>query len=128
MGELIPLTLSKSERLNNIKLIDSVFKSAITVKAFPLIFSYKLTDFPSEVPLQILITVSKRNFKRAVDRNRIKRVIRDRFRLLKPEFVQSLKGKSAFAALIYTSKSMVDYREIDKSLQKLIQKLDETNR
>lgn len=128
MGELIPLTLPKTERLKNVKLIDSVFKSAITVKSFPLIFSYKITDFPTDVPVQLLFTVSKRNFKRSVDRNRIKRIMRDRYRLMKPEIIAALNGKSVFGALIYTSKTLADYQEIDKSLLKLIQKLHETNR
>ena len=128
MGEMIQLSLSRTERLKNIKLIDSVFKSAISVKAFPVIFSSKLATFPTETPVQFLFTVSKRNFKRAVDRNRIKRIMRDRLRLLKPELIEALHGKSIFGALIYTAKVVPDYREIDKSILKLIQKLDETHR
>ena len=128
MGEMIQLSLSRTERLKNIKLIDSVFKSAISVKAFPVIFSYKLATFPTETPVQFLFTVSKRNFKRAVDRNRIKRIMRDRLRLQKPELIAALHGKSIFGALIYTAKVVPDYREIDKSILKLIQKLDETHR
>jgi ribonuclease P protein component len=128
MGEIIQLSLSRTERLKNIKLIDSVFKSAISVKAFPLILSYKLATFPTETPVQFLFTVSKRNFKRAVDRNRIKRIMRDRLRLQKAELIAALHGKSIFGALIYTAKVVPDYREIDKSILKLIQKLDETYR
>ncbi len=128
MGEMMPLRLSRNERLKNVKLIDSVFKSAIAVKSFPLIFSYKHSDFPTDVPLQLLFTVSKRNFKRAVDRNRIKRVLRDRLRLQKPELIKALNGKPVFGAIIYTSKILPDYQEIDKAIQKLIQKLHEAHR
>lgn len=128
MGEMIPLRLSRNERLKNVKLIDSVFKSAITVKSFPLIFSYKHSDFPTDASIQLLFTVSKRNFKRAVDRNRIKRVLRDRLRLQKPELINALKGKPAFGAIIYTAKTPPEYQEIDKAILKLIQKLHEAHR
>ena len=128
MGEMIPLRLSRNERLKNVKLIDSVFKSAITVKSFPLIFSYKHSDFPTDTPLQLLFTVSKRSFKRAVDRNRIKRILRDRLRLQKPELLQAFNGQAVFGAIIYTSKTLPDYQEIDKAILKLIQKLHEAHR
>jgi len=128
MGEMIPLRLSRNERLKNVKLIDSVFKSAITVKSFPLIFSYKHSDFPTDTPFQLLFTVSKRSFKKAVDRNRIKRVLRDRLRLQKPELIKALHGKPVFGAIIYTSKTLPEYQEIDKAILKLIQKLHEAHR
>lgn len=126
MGENTKLSFNKSEHLKNIKLIDNIFKNPVSVKSFPLIFSFKSADYPTETPLQVLFTVSKRNFKRAVDRNRIKRLMRDRLRLRKPELITALKGKKVYAALIYTSKEMPEYRVLDQSIEKLIKKLHET--
>ena len=79
------LSLSKPERLRNVKQIDFLFKNATSIKGFPLVFSYLLFEKPQQAQIQALFAAPKRNFKKAVDRNRIKRVMRDRLRLLKPE-------------------------------------------
>ena len=114
------LSLSKPERLRNVKQIDFLFKNATSIKGFPLVFSYLLFEKPQQAQIQALFAAPKRNFKKAVDRNRIKRVMRDRLRLLKPELTEALNGKYIQFALIYTSRELPDYLSIDKSLKKII--------
>ncbi|MEZ4805022.1 MAG: ribonuclease P protein component [Bacteroidia bacterium] len=128
MGDKIKLSLSKSERLRNVKQIDFLFKTSKTLKAFPLIFSYIQTENLKQNQIQALFAAPKRNFKKAVDRNRIKRLMRDRFRLIKPKFIQALNGKQVNFALIYTSKEMPNYKQIDKSLSKILLKLNDATR
>jgi len=125
MGEFDNFRLTKSERLSNVKLIDNVFKSTHYLKAYPLIFTYQVVDFPCNIPLQLVFTASKRSFKKAVDRNRIKRLIKDRFRLIKPSFIHALGDKKLIGAFIYTSKTLPEYKEIDKALTKIVAKLHE---
>lgn len=125
MGDKNKLSLSKPERLRNLKQIDNLFKDSITIKAFPLIFSYMLLENPQQTQIQALFAAPKRSFKKAVDRNRVKRVMRDRFRLLKPQFTEALDGRQVQFALIYTSKELPDYKLIDKSLIKIISKLND---
>lgn len=123
MGERKPLSLSKSERLKNVKQIDYLFGNAVVFKAYPLIFSYLLHENLQQSPVQLLFSAPKRIFKKAVDRNRVKRVLRDRFRLLKPDFTNALNGKNLQAAFIYTSRDPIDYRLVDKSMKKIIREL-----
>lgn len=128
MGDKIKLSLSKSERLRNVKQIDSLFKNSSSIKAYPLIFSYILFEKPQQSQIQALFAAPKRTFKKAVDRNRVKRVLRDRFRLLKPDFISVLHEKHIQFAIIYTAKDLPDYTIVDKSLRKIIQKLNDTTR
>jgi ribonuclease P protein component len=125
MGEQIPLRLSKSERLRNVKQIDFLFKNSTAIKAYPLIFTYIFPEKVQQSQIQFLFSAPKRNFKRAVDRNRIKRVLRDRVRLCKPEFLEVLKQKHIQAAFIFTGKELPDYLQIDASLKRIIQKLND---
>lgn len=128
MGEHKQLSLSKSERLKNVKQIDYLFGNAVVYKAYPLIFSYLMPENLQQSPVQMLFSAPKRIFKKAVDRNRVKRVLRDRFRLLKPDFIEALNGKNLQAAFIYTSRETIDYRQIDKSMKKIIRELHDKTR
>jgi ribonuclease P protein component len=127
MGERSKLRLKKQESLTDVKLIDLVFKSKLSIKAFPLIFSYNLLE-NSSIDLQVLFSVSKRKFKKAVDRNRIKRLTRECFRLRKPQFQAALKGRQIYGAFIYTNKEITDFQSVDKAMAKIISKLDENPR
>ena len=72
-------TLGTPLKLKSKKQIGELFESGKSVKAFPLLLVYK-TDPHLEIPFQIGFSVSKRNFKNAIDRNRIKRLLREYFR------------------------------------------------
>ncbi len=127
MGEGSKFGLSKQDILTDVKLIDKVFKASLSIKAFPLIFSYNLLE-KSNLPIQVLFSVPKRKFKKAVDRNRIKRLMKECFRLKKPELLEALNGQSIYGAFIYTNKEISDFQSIDKSIAKIIAKLNENHR
>src|SRR6188474_2781975 len=85
-------TLNKTERLKRRKIIEQLFSEGRAVTAFPIRVQYKLVNQPETAQLQAGFSVSSRNFKKAVDRNRIKRLLREAYRLQKnslrltPEF------------------------------------------
>ena len=76
-------TFRKRERIVSLKLIESLFGGGCSqsVAAFPLRAVYMLTERQTgDAPVQLLISVPKKRFKHAVDRNRVKRQIREAFR------------------------------------------------
>lgn len=125
MGDNIPLRLPKRESLTDVKLIDRVFKSSLSIKAFPLIFSYNFHEISEQASVQVLFSVPKRKFKKAVDRNRLKRLMRECFRLKKQDFMAALAQRSLYGAFIYTNREISDFTAIDKSFSKIILKLHE---
>lgn len=120
-------TLKKEERLKRRKIIEKLFSEGRAVTAFPIRVQYKLVDQLLTVPLQAGFSVSSRNFKRAVDRNRIKRLMREAWRLQKAPLEQALQTKQQQLALflIYTGKELPEFtlvkEKVDVVLKKLLQ-------
>ena len=73
------LTYSKEEKLKSKKLIDALFSEGQSVAAFPLRLVYLETTFTETILAKTGVSVSKRNFKTAVQRNRIKRLLRESY-------------------------------------------------
>lgn len=127
MGESLHYTFTKSERLTNVKLIASVFSSTDNIKSFPVIFIYHSLELQGTSNYQVLFSVSKRKFKRAVDRNRIKRLMRESFRLQKPLFIEALGNRKLIGAFIYTNKVISDYPTVFQAISKIILQLKNSN-
>jgi ribonuclease P protein component len=119
-------TFKKEERLSRKKLIDELFNSGSAFYLQPLKILILLKNFESDFPVQVLITVSSKNFPRAVDRNTIKRLIRESYRLNKHILYDDLKSKNKklLIAIIYSSKKIESFSLIEEkvvaSLQKII--------
>ena len=77
--------LGKRERLKSRKQIDNLFAEGKSFAVFPIRVTYSFMPTDGDALVQIGVTVSKRNFKKAVDRNRIKRLFREAYRLQKAE-------------------------------------------
>jgi ribonuclease P protein component len=121
MRENYSYGLSKKERLYHQKLIEKVFKTPFVVKSYPLLFSFYFEETPNEIPNAILFSVSKRKFKRAVDRNRIKRLLREVYRLNKNLLINPYKPhKNLIGGLVYTGKELLDYKSVHQSFAKLV--------
>jgi len=75
----------------------------------------------------ILISVSKKKFKRAVNRNKIKRQVREAYRLLKPELITHLEGrnKNLLIAFLYIDKEIHPHTTIEKAMKKTVTLLTE---
>jgi ribonuclease P protein component len=122
-------TLKKAERLKRRKIIEQLFGEGRAVTAFPIRVQFKMVDELLAVSLQAGFSVSSRNFKRAVDRNRIKRLMREAYRLQKAPLEQALQTKQRRLALflIYTGKELPEFalvkEKVDLVLKKLVQSI-----
>lgn len=125
MAESASLTFSKRERIVSRKLIEQLFSkgSSQSMSAFPLRIVYMQKERDGE-PLQVLVSVSKRHFKHAVDRNRVKRQIREAYRLHRHLLAQRIpEGISIALAFIWLSDEHCGSRRIEKSVSRLMEKV-----
>jgi ribonuclease P protein component len=121
-------TLGKEERLKSRKAIEQLFKDGKAFSIFPLRVLYVSEPFTStgnKSKLRTGFSVSTRNFKKAVDRNRIKRLMREAYRLQKNELAVQLKnGNNSWSVFfIYTAKELPDYKIISDKIQSSIKRL-----
>src|SRR5882724_7565109 len=106
-------TLGKNERLKHRKIIDEVFNEGKSITLFPLKIYYMFCQTLTE-PLQAGFTVSSRQFKKAVDRNRIRRLLREAYRLQKVSLQETLQKNQQQLALfvIYIGKELPEFQLI----------------
>lgn len=126
------LTLGKAERLKSRKLIDLLFKEGRSFTVFPFRAFYIFSDAKAIQAnnnlLQFGVGVSTRNFKHAVDRNRVKRLAREAYRLQKMPFQELLESKQLPVALfiIYTGKELPDYTVVSEKIAVILKRLIKT--
>lgn len=104
----IRYTLCKHERLSRRKLIEALHQEGKPLKTPAIILLYRITEVPCEFPAQAMFSVSKRIFKRAHDRNRVKRLLREAYRKQKHIVYTSLQAidKQATLHFIFTGKQL----------------------
>ena len=117
-------TLGKTERLKSRKVIDQLFNEGKSYAFAPFRVYYLFTS-ASDILLQFGAGVSTKNFKKAVDRNRIKRVTREAWRLQKIPLQQTLEeqNKKLSVFLIYTARDLPVYKDVHEKTGKIIEKL-----
>jgi ribonuclease P protein component len=115
-------TFSKEEKLKKKNLITELFASGKSTSVFPLKMVYLENDHDSPFKVQAGVSVSKRNFKSAVDRNRIKRLMRESYRKNKYLIYNDDDTKKHILMFIYQAKSEVSYQKMEERMIDLIQK------
>jgi ribonuclease P protein component len=115
-------TFTKAERLSKEKLIKELFEKGSSFYLYPFKVIHRHSPDQSGAAVhQVLISVSTRQFKRAVDRNKVKRRVREAYRLQK-EIIQSRPEKGIFS-FIYTAKEILPYAEIKSKLFLVLEKI-----
>ena len=118
------LTLGKNERLKSRKLIDQLFSEGkkFGIAPFRVFYLYTTTEKSS---LQCGVGVSSKNFKKSVDRNRVKRLMREAYRLQKTLLADCIKEKNDSLNLfvIYTGKELPLYADVYEKMKKILDKL-----
>lgn len=111
----------KEEKLKSKKIIESLFAEGKSVGKYPLRLVYIQQEFEDEVPLKMGVSVSKKYFKKAVDRNYFKRVLRECYRLNKHLLIDNLEQKYCFM-FFYQTKDRLNYSEINEKTIQLFEK------
>lgn len=114
----------KSERLKSRKEIDALFAGGKAFLVFPVRTVYRFSK-AEEGSLLVGVSASKRQFKRAVDRNRLKRLLREAYRLQKEDLVMKLKEArlSGRVFFLYTDKTLADFETVKTAMAKCLHRL-----
>ncbi|MBP9745648.1 MAG: ribonuclease P protein component [Saprospiraceae bacterium] len=119
--------LPKREKLKSRKIIKSVFEYGQAITIPPIRVIYQLAKVESESALpKFSVSVSKRNFANAVQRNRIKRLLREVYRLNKTLLIASCKTYSVQVDIlwIYTNKAPAEFKSLEQTAILVLQKLE----
>jgi ribonuclease P protein component len=120
-------TFKKIERLCSRKQIELLFESGKSFNSYPIKAVFMLASSNTGFPAQSMFVVPKRNFKRSPDRNKLKRRMREAFRLNKNDFYSRLNetGKNICVAFIYTGRKAENYFVSEMAIKKLLNQISE---
>jgi ribonuclease P protein component len=116
---------NKTEKLKSRKTLNTLFTGGKSFSVFPIKVFYLLPQ-TKEITVQAGVGVSAKNFKKAVERNRIKRLLRECYRLNKLSLhaVVEQKQKSVAVFFLYIGKEMPEYLLLNEKMQTALTKLE----
>lgn len=119
--------LTQPERLCGKTRIDALFSSGDSFIVYPYRVVYRLSPHKENIAASILVSVPKRNFKRAVKRNLIRRRIKEAYRKNKHILTEGgqIQETPLDIAILYIDKEVNEYQLLEKKLKILLQKLKE---
>ncbi len=118
-------SFGKAYKLCSKKAIDSLFEEKKSVKNYPFVLTYAFQELATEKTFQVVISAPKKIFRKAHDRNRIKRLMKEVIRkkkLILEDFLLE-KNKQLALFLIYTSKEELKYTVLEQKMEQLLTKL-----
>jgi ribonuclease P protein component len=115
----------RKEKLKSRKRIEELFLHGQRFVQFPVRVTYRFFPAGEESSVQVGVTAAKKNFKKAVDRNRIKRLLREAWRLQKQGFLEQVKqkGLSGEIFFMYTDKTIAPFGTMMEAVNKSINRL-----
>lgn len=115
-------TYGKNEKLKSKKRIEQLFVEGKSISVYPIRLVYlKTTLDDANLKAQTGVSVSKRYFKNAVDRNRVKRLLRECYRLNKPKLFNNITTQYTFMFL-YIGKQMPEFNALNRKMEHLFKK------
>jgi ribonuclease P protein component len=120
-------TYPKNEKLKSKTTIDLLFSEGNSVSKFPLRLVYVENKEENAELMKMGVSVSKKYFKKAVDRNYFKRVLRETYRLNKHILIDNIEKPYAFM-FFYQTKERLSYKEIEEKTIQLFQKFNESQK
>ncbi len=115
-------TFKKQEKLKTSKLISLLFAEGKNVTEFPIKLVYLPIEHSGTHKIQAGVSVPKRNFKKAVNRNRIKRLLREAYRKNKHYIYESEHTKKHIFMFIYLGKKEIEYKLVEEKMILILQK------
>ncbi len=118
-------TFSKHERLNSLKEIDLLFREGKSLTSSPIRLIWLESRIKDEAlpPIRIMFAAPKKKFSKAVDRNYIKRLMRECYRLGKQDWLEKCgAGRTFTMALVFTGNEVPDYGTIQKALNNALER------
>ena len=122
-------TFSRNERLRSNRLIHDLFAGKITFYEYPFRVTWIFLDSVGESPAQVLMSVPKYNFKKAVDRNLLKRRMKEAYRLNKHTLYEALDPthRKMAVCLTFTAKEILSFDLIQQKIILILQRLIKEN-
>ena len=113
-------TYSKIEKLKSKILIEKLFVEGKSISSFPLRIVFLEAEFNEPVVSKCGVSVGKRNFKNAVDRNKVKRIMREAYRLNKNIYFNNITTQYALM-ILYIGNGKPTFEQVDKAMKKLLE-------
>ena len=114
---------SNKDKLKSKKQIDALFNKGSSIMAYPLLVKYKETSFDDDILIKTGVSVSKHIFKKAVDRNHVKRLLRETYRLNKPNYFNTLTTSHA-VMILYIGKEKPQFSKMNNAMKIILNKLE----